>query len=82
MFIIIKQSHILLIKYLNRHVEQILSEKHSITIRAINSWNKGQLYFSNLSLKTYNPIKIRNLLSKTCIENYNEEVELNRSKIL
>ena len=43
MFIIIKQSHILLIKYLNRHVEQILSEKHSITIRAINSWNKAQL---------------------------------------
>ena len=52
MFAIIKQSHLLLIKYLNHHIEPILTEKISITIGDINSWNKTKYKFSNLSLKT------------------------------
>ena len=32
--------------------------KNSITIGAINSWNKTQYQFRNLSLKTYSPSKI------------------------
>ena len=44
--------------------------KNSITIGAINSLNKTQYQFRNLSLKTYSPSKIKRLLSKKCIENY------------
>ena len=33
--------------------------KSSITIGAINSWNKTQCQFRNLSLKTYSPSKIK-----------------------
>ena len=44
--------------------------KNSITIGAINSWNKTQYQFRNLSLKTYSPSKIKRLLSKKCIEDY------------
>ena len=45
-------------------------EKNSITRAAINSWNKTQHQFSNLSLKRYSPSKIKSLLSKKYIENY------------
>ena len=44
--------------------------KNSIIVGAINSWNKTQHQFSNLSLKTYSPTKTKNLLFKKC----NEEV--------
>ena len=44
--------------------------KNSITIGAIDSWNKTQHQFSDLSLKTYSSTKIKNLLFKKCIENY------------
>ena len=44
--------------------------KNSITIGAINSWNKTQHQFSNLSLKTYSPTKIKSLLFKICIGKY------------
>ena len=44
--------------------------KNSITIGAINSWNKTQHQFSNLSLKTYSPTKIKSLLFKICIRKY------------
>ena len=44
--------------------------KNLITIGAINSWNKTQYQFRNLSLKTYSLSKIKRLLSKKCIENY------------
>ena len=43
---------------------------YSMAIGAINSWNKTQYQFRNLSLKTYSPSKIKSSLSKTCIENY------------
>ena len=46
------------------------SGKNSIIIGAINSWNKTQRQFSNLSLNTYSPIKIKSLLSTKCIESY------------
>ena len=49
---------------------QILSEKNPVTIAAINSWNKTQHQFGNLSLKTYSPTKIKSLISEKCIENY------------
>ena len=45
-------------------------EEDSITIEAINSWNKIQYQFRNLSLKAYSPSKIKRLLSKKCIKNY------------
>ena len=45
-------------------------EKNSITIGAINSWNKTQHQFSNLPLKTYSPTKIKGLLSEKCIGKY------------
>ena len=38
--------------------------KNSIIIGAINSRNKTQHQFSNLSLKTYSPTKIKSLLFK------------------
>ena len=44
--------------------------KNSVIIGAISSWNKTQHQFSNLSLKTYSPTKIKSLLSNKCIENY------------
>ena len=44
--------------------------KNSITIGAINSWNKTQHQFSNLSLKAYSPTKIKSLLFKICIGKY------------
>ena len=40
--------------------------KNSITIGAINSWNKTQYQFRNLSLKTYSSSKIKGIL----FENY------------
>ena len=43
------------------------SGKNSITIGAINSWDKSQSQFSNLLLKTYSPTKIKSLLFKKCI---------------
>ena len=45
-------------------------KKNSITIGAINSGNKTQHQFSNLSLKTYSPTKIKSLLFKKCLGNY------------
>ena len=44
--------------------------KNSIFLGAINSWNKNQHQFSNLSLKTFSPTKIRSLLFKKCIGKY------------
>ena len=44
--------------------------KNSITIGTINGWNKTQHQFSNLSLKTYSPTKIKRLLFKKCIGKY------------
>ena len=38
--------------------------KNSITLGAINSWNKTQHQFSDLSLKTFSPTKIKSLLFK------------------
>ena len=48
--------------------------KNSITIGPINSWNNTQHQFSNLSLKTYGPTKIKSLLFKNSLENINQEV--------
>ena len=45
-------------------------EKNSITLGAINSWNKTQHQFSDLSLKTFSPTKIKSLLFKKCIGKY------------
>ena len=42
--------------------------KNSITLEPINSWNKTQQKFSNLSLKTFNPTKIKSLLFKNALE--------------
>ena len=44
--------------------------KNSITLGAINSWNKTQYQFSNLSLKSFSPSKIKSLLFKKCIGKY------------
>ena len=44
--------------------------KNSITLGAINSWNKTQHQFSDLSLKTFSPTKIKSLLFKKCIRKY------------
>ena len=41
--------------------------KNAITIGAFNRWNKIQHQFSNQSLKTYSPTKIKSLLFKKCI---------------
>ena len=73
MFTIIEQFHHLLqLKHLNHLTELVLISygKNSITIGAINSWNKTQHQFSNLSLKTYSPTKIKSLLFKKCIGKY------------
>ena len=58
-----------MIRYLNSPIELILMEKKSITLGAINSWNKTQHQFSKLSLKTFK-IKIKSLLFKKCIGKY------------
>ena len=44
--------------------------KNSVTLGAINSWNKTQHQFSDLSLKTFSPTKIKSLLFKKCIGKY------------
>ena len=44
--------------------------KNSVTLGAINSWNKTQCQFSDLSLKTFSPTKIKSLLFKKCIGKY------------
>ena len=43
---------------------------NQITIGATNSWNNTQNQFSNLSLTTYSPTKIKSLLFKKCIGKY------------
>ena len=50
-------------------------EKYSITIGAINSWNKIQYQFRNLSLKTYSPSKLKGYSLKNAFQTINEEVE-------
>ena len=50
-------------------------EKYSITIGAINSWNKIQYQFRNLSLKTYSPSKLKGYSLKNRFQTINEEVE-------
>ena len=40
LFTIMKQDHLLLIKYLIHLIELILTEKKLATIGAINCWNK------------------------------------------
>ena len=49
--------------------------KNSITVGAINSWNNTQHQFSNLSLKTYSPTKIKSLLFKNALKNIKQEVK-------
>ena len=44
--------------------------KNSITLGAINSWNKTQDQFSDLSLKTFSPTNIKSLHFKKCIGKY------------
>ena len=44
--------------------------KNSITLRAINRCNKTQHKFSDLSLKTFSPTRIKSLLFKKCIGQY------------
>ena len=44
--------------------------KNSITLGAIKNWNKTHHQFSNLSLKTFSPTKIKTLLFKKCIGKY------------
>ena len=44
--------------------------KNSVTLGAINSWNKTQCQFSDLSLKTFSPTKIKSLLFKKCTGKY------------
>ena len=44
--------------------------KNSNTLEAISSWNKTQHQFSNLSLKTFSPTKIKSLLFTKCIGKY------------
>ena len=43
-----------------------------MTIGAINSWNKTQHQFSNLSLKTFSTTKIESVLFEKCIGKYEE----------
>ena len=49
--------------------------KNSITIGAINSWNKTQHQFSNLSFKTYTQPKLKAYFLKNARENINQEVK-------
>ena len=44
--------------------------KNSTNLGAINSWNKTQHHFSNVSLKTFSPTKIKSALFKKCIGKY------------
>ena len=46
--------------------------KNSVTLGAINSWNKTQHQFSNLSLKTFSTTKIESELFEKCIGKYEE----------
>ena len=54
--------------------------KNSITLVAINSWNKTEHQFRDLSLKMFSPTKVKILplpfnKLKNALENINEEVE-------
>ena len=75
MITVLTQSHLLLIRYLNHPVELIFLKKNSITLGAIISGNKTQHQFSNLSLKTFSPTKLKFALKENALENINEEVK-------
>ena len=49
--------------------------KNSITLGAINTWNKTQHQSSDLPLKTFSPNKIKSLLFKNALENINGKVK-------
>ena len=49
--------------------------KNSIILGAINSWNKTQHQFSNLSFKAFRPNKLKVYFSKNALESINEEVK-------
>ena len=49
--------------------------KNSVTLGAINSWNKTQHQFSDLSIITFSPTKIIKLLLKNALENINGKVK-------
>ena len=54
---------------LNKPVMTLMGKTQSL-LGAINSWNKTQYQFSNLSLKSFSPSKIKSLLFKKCIGKY------------
>ena len=47
-----------------------LHGKNSITINAIDAWNKAQTYFGETILKNLTPNKIKTILRKRMIDNY------------
>ena len=53
------------VNYWNRH-----SEQNSITIRAVNAWNKILTTFGDVILKNLTTTQIKTLLTKKCIGKY------------
>ena len=50
--------------------------KKSITIRAVNAWNKIQTVFENVILKNLTTTQIKTLLTKKCIQKYWQIIHL------
>ena len=51
--------------------------KNSITISAVNSWNKIQIAFGDLILKNLTTTQMKILLTKKCIDKYWQNLSLN-----
>ena len=47
-----------------------LCGKNSVTLSAVNAWNKIQIVFRNVILRTLTTTQIKTLLTKKCIEKY------------
>ena len=44
--------------------------KNSVTISAVNAWNKIQTAFENVILKNFTTTQIKTILTRKCIEKY------------
>ena len=70
-YIIITHLTPLHVNYSSPHSNtNLYGRNYSVTISAVNAWNKIQTAFGDVSLKNLTTIQIKNLLTKKCIDKY------------
>ena len=65
-----RQLHLLLVNYLNLLCALTCMEKNSITVNAIDAWNKAQTSLGDTILKDLTPNKIKTIIMKRMIDSY------------